>query len=375
MKMRIGILAAIAATAAVAEQQVLDNEELRLISTGPDQQEWVPSSEIPNLIKGDVKFIDITDYHEYYEELAKSVQQLETPVYPSEVNYKDEVEELNTRLDQRTIQNNLRKLTSFFTRYYKSPTGRDSSQWIASKVEEYSESYDYISVRLVDHDFAQQSIIATIEGTVSPEDIVIVAAHCDSVNGANVTDRSPGADDDGSGTVTNLEAFRVLVQSGYRPENTVEFHWYAGEEGGLLGSQQVFANYSQESVKVKAMLQQDMTGYVTQTIESGNPENIGVVTDFVDPKLTKYVELLIKEYTELPYAEFQCGYACSDHASANRVGYPSAFLIESGTKNNAGHHHVHTFEDVWQYLSYYHMEQHARASVAFAYELGFHNFN
>lgn len=373
--MKIGILAAIAATAVIAEQQILNNEQFRLISTGPDQQKWVPSSEIPNLIREEIKFIDITDYHEYYQELAETERPLETPAYPSKVNYKEKVEKIITGLDQRTIQKNLRKLTSFFTRYYKSPTGRDSSQWIASKVEEYSESYDYISVRLFDHDFAQQSIIATIEGTEYPEDVVIVAAHCDSVNGANVTDRSPGADDDGSGTVTNLEAFRVLVHSGYRPKNTIQFHWYAGEEGGLLGSQHIFANYSQEAIKVKAMLQQDMTGYVTQTIESGNPENIGVVTDYVDASLTKYVELLIKEYTELPYVEFQCGYACSDHASANKVGYPSAFLIETGTKNNAGHHHVHTFEDVWQYLNYYHMEQHARASVAFAYELGLYDFN
>jgi leucyl aminopeptidase len=67
---------------------------------------------------------------------------------------------------------------------------------------------------------------------------------------------SPGADDDCSGTVSILEAFRVLAHSGYVPLNgPVEFHWYAAEEGGLLGSQAI-ARYKKESgARVGAMLE------------------------------------------------------------------------------------------------------------------------
>lgn len=43
--------------------------------------------------------------------------------------------------------------------------------------------------------------------------------------------------------------------------NTLEFHWYAGEEGGLLGSGDIFDSYKADGAVVKAMLQQDMTGY------------------------------------------------------------------------------------------------------------------
>lgn len=32
--------------------------------------------------------------------------------------------------------------------------------------------------------------------------------------------------DDGSGTVTILEAYRALIAAGFSPEHTVEFHWY-----------------------------------------------------------------------------------------------------------------------------------------------------
>jgi hypothetical protein len=46
---------------------------------------------------------------------------------------------------------------------------------------------------------------------------------------------APGADDDGSGTVTILAALKSLVKNGYTPlaENGVEvqFHWYSAEGG------------------------------------------------------------------------------------------------------------------------------------------------
>lgn len=40
---------------------------------------------------------------------------------------------------------------------------------------------------------------------------------------------SSGADDDGSGTVTILEAYRALLASEFRPVRNVEFHWYSAE--------------------------------------------------------------------------------------------------------------------------------------------------
>lgn len=40
---------------------------------------------------------------------------------------------------------------------------------------------------------------------------------------------SPGADDDGSGTVTILESYRALISSNFRPVRPVEFHWYSAE--------------------------------------------------------------------------------------------------------------------------------------------------
>jgi leucyl aminopeptidase len=135
-------------------------------------------------------------------------------------------------------------------------------------------------------------VIATIPGKSA--NIIAIGAHQDSVNGRSpMNGRSPGADDDGSGSVTILDVFRVLltdskVASG-QAENTIELHWYAAEEAGLLGSQAVFQNYKSSGKVVKAMLQQDMTGYV----KPGSKEAVGVITDFVDVGLSSFIKKVV----------------------------------------------------------------------------------
>ena len=43
------------------------------------------------------------------------------------------------------------------------------------------------------------------------------------------------------------------------------------------------------------MLQQDMTGFVQKTLDAGQPESVGVIMDFVDPGLTKFIKTVIEE--------------------------------------------------------------------------------
>jgi leucyl aminopeptidase len=114
--------------------------------------------------------------------------------------------------------------------------------------------------------------------------------------------------------VTQLEALRVIAASGFKPKNTLEFHFYAGEEGGLLGSQAVFANYASAGKTVLAMVCQDMTGYSP----SGK---VSVYTDYADAGLTAYVRKVVTQYTGLSYTTDSCGYGCSDHASAYANGF------------------------------------------------------
>jgi leucyl aminopeptidase len=55
--------------------------------------------------------------------------------------------------------------------------------------------------------------------------------------------------------VTILSAFRGLANASFKPEKTVEFHWYAAEEEGLFGSRDVAMSYKQRDAEVAAMVQ------------------------------------------------------------------------------------------------------------------------
>jgi leucyl aminopeptidase len=355
----------------------LYNTERYLIELGPYQTRWVTEEEKWALKLDGVNFIDITDeaktanYPKFFT--ANRVQ------YPSRMIYNTTVKPLAKGLSKDNMRQNLERFSSFYTRYYKSQTGVQSANWLYEQVENVLEEAGAAkhgaTIEKFEHPWGQFSIIAKIPGQTNKT--IVLGAHQDSINlFLPSVLPAPGADDDGSGTVTILEAMRALLQSKEivqgNAANTVEFHWYSAEEGGLLGSQAVFSNYRKNDRDIKAMLQQDMTGYVQGTLDAGLPESVGVIVDFVDKQLTEFIKGVITEYCDVPYVETKCGYACSDHASASRNGYPSAFVIESEFQYSDKK--IHSTEDKIDYLSLDHMLEHAKMSLAFAYELAFFPF-
>lgn len=205
-------------------------------------------------------------------------------------------------LSKLEMQNHLETFTSFYTRYYKSDYGAKSSAWLLDTVNQTiadagADKYGAYAKPFI-HPWGQNSVIATFPGKSNKT--VVIGAHQDSINlFLPAVLSAPGADDDGSGSVTILEAMRVLLTSEDfikgNAENTVEFHWYSAEEGGLLGSQAIFSEYARIGRDVKAMLQQDMTGFVQRTLDAGEKESVGVITDFVDPDLTNYIKKIVTE--------------------------------------------------------------------------------
>lgn len=298
------------------------------------------------------------------------------PRFPTNATQHKALKPLMKDLSKSNMRAHLTTFTAFHTRYYKSSYGAQSAAWLYKQVTDLVEksgaTKNGASVRQFTHSWGQHSVIASIPGKSNKT--VVIGAHQDSINLFLPSFlAAPGADDDGSGTVTILEALRVLLTDEKvikgEAENTVEFHWYSAEEGGLLGSQAIFQSYEKEGRDVKAMLQQDMTGYIAKTIEAGEPESVGVITDFVNPQLTDFVKVVIENYCQIPWVETKCGYACSDHASASKAGYPSAFVIESDFKYSDTK--IHTTEDKIEFLSFDHMLQHAKLTLGVVYELAF----
>lgn len=117
-----------------------------------------------------------------------------------------------------------------------------------------------MTVSAFNHSWVQTSTIAKIPGKNSGP-VTILGAHMDSINLNNPSSgRAPGADDDGTGTVNVIEVFRVLVTSGFKPTTPVEFHFYAAEEVGLLGSQAIATQYKNAGTQVLAFMELDMSG-------------------------------------------------------------------------------------------------------------------
>jgi leucyl aminopeptidase len=316
-----------------------------------------------------VKFLDITDTQDLGS--LAHLRLNNNPSFPTP-NATETVKSVLKHLSTDGPQENLRKFTSFRTRYYRSDTGRQSQLWLLSKINEITEKFcskslrSQISIGEFKHAWGQNSIILRINGSSDDDGVVVIAAHQDSTNIWPFLP-APGADDDGSGTVTILEAYRALIAADFRPVRTVEFHWYSAEEGGLLGSQAVAKDYESRSINVLAMSQFDMTAWVKR----GTREEVGVITDFTDPNLTKFNKQLVEKYLNIPYVETKCGYACSDHASWRKAGYPSVFTIESSFENsNKNIHSTNDRIDISDEFSFSHMLEFSKLAVAFAIELG-----
>src|SRR5512146_1539962 len=72
--------------------------------------------------------------------------------------------------------------------------------------------------------------IAEIKGTEHPDQYVMMSAHFDSWDG------SSGATDNGTGTLTMMEAMRILKQVYPHPKRTILAGHWSGEEEGEVGS-------------------------------------------------------------------------------------------------------------------------------------------
>ncbi|KAL0056663.1 hypothetical protein AAF712_016732, partial [Marasmius tenuissimus] len=280
-------------TAPISHDEIVANSAkgLRLLELEAGAEPvWVTEAEKDALIIEDKGFFDVTETYEAWQNLpaAKAVES-SFATYP-DPSRQTQVKAIINTLSISNMQTNLNTLTAYNNRRYDQATGAEASKWIADRVKSLAGSRSDITVSQFSHTFQQPSVIAKIAGTSASSPITIFGAHLDSTNQANRTGRAPGADDDGSGTVSLIETFRALVASGFKPSTPLEFHWYAGEEGGLLGSQAVATSYKNAGAQVKAMIQFDMVAY----FKPGTKEVISLNNDNSDSGLNAWLVKVAK---------------------------------------------------------------------------------
>ena len=320
-------------------------------------------------------FINVTDDYETLT-AKKSVSTSETKAFLAsftqpaqaakrssyDIKYEKQVNQLLKTINPEDMWGDLTTLTNFKDRYANSDNGVKAANWLKTQIEAIAAANhrDDVSTYFIDTGkrYKQPSLVVKFGNATGAG--IVVGGHMDTLD-SNYS-KKPGADDDGSGTVTVLETARVLLSSGMHFNKPIYFVWYAAEEEGLVGSGYVVKDFKAKKIPVDAVMHMDMTGYAYE-----NDPTMWLMTDYVDPGLTNYFETLIQTYVKRPVGRSSCGYACSDHATWTKNGYPAAIAFEASFDNM--NPYIHTTNDTMGNLSLTHMADYAKLGVAFVTEL------
>ncbi len=279
----------------------------------------------------------------------------------SELKVKDneQTHHLVSMVQPKRFWDDLKQLSSFYQRAADTDDGEKAAEWIKSHAEEILTKNNYTDFKVqtifTSWNLQQPSIVVTLGNSINKPGIV-VSGHMDTLPG-----NKPGADDDGTGSVTVFETLRVLAESKSELTKPVHFIWYSAEEYGLIGSQRVVEEFVNNNIAVENVLHFDMTGY-----QNNNDPTVYLMTDNVSKNLTTYIGSLFKNYTTAPVKYTRCGYQCSDHASWYNAGIPSAIPTES--KFEEMNPYIHSSKDTMDHLSIEHMTDYAKVAVAFVGE-------
>ena len=167
---------------------------------------------------------------------------------------------------------------------------------------------------------SSENIIAFIEGSEKPNEIIVISSHYDH-EGIKDGKIYNGADDNASGTTAVIEiaeAFSKAKKDGYGPKRSILFINFTGEEKGLLGSKYFTNNPIYPLKNIVAALNIDMIGRIGN--EHPNDANYVYVigADIISSELHKINEMANNEYVQL-----ELDYTYNDKNDINRFYYRS----------------------------------------------------
>ncbi|MDY0112594.1 MAG: M20/M25/M40 family metallo-hydrolase, partial [Candidatus Syntrophosphaera sp.] len=151
---------------------------------------------------------------------------------------KSDIAQIISLVSADSIRYNIQCLQDFETRYALADNRLQVAEWIKNRFISFGIN-DVQLQSFVWNNTDQYNVIATIPGTLYPEQYIIIGGHHDSITLNQDIEPlifAPGADDNGSGSGGTLEIARVLMQSGYQPKCSIRFVTFAAEEFGLWGS-------------------------------------------------------------------------------------------------------------------------------------------
>jgi Zn-dependent M28 family amino/carboxypeptidase len=214
-------------------------------------------------------------------------------------------------------------------------------------------------VRRDQYDVAGQTcenIEARIVGTEQPNDILVVGAHYDSVQG------SPGANDNATGVAALLVLARRMAHT--RPACTLRFVAFTNEEpplfqGPHMGSHVYATRCRERSENIRLMLSLETIGYYSDEAGSqtypfpfglfypSTGNFIAFVSNMENAPWVKQLLTAFRLHARFPSEggalwEWIPGVAWSDHWSFWQAGYPAVMVTDTAPNRYA---HYHTAAD------------------------------
>jgi len=222
---------------------------------------------------------------------------------------------------------------------------------------------------------AFRNIVGTLRGVKRPEEVVLVVAHYDAVEG------SPGADDNASGIASLLEVARALAP--HRFCRTIQFVAFALEEWGYLGSRHFVNGVAGRRQRIVGVLDLEMVGFTgpEQAAPLGiqappRGDFVGVVGNKASAHLVEtYAEAVKRFVPDLPLetmivegnGERLPLVRLSDHASFWDAGCPAIMITDTAFLRNP---HYHEPTDTLDTLDLDFMRRVAAATAVAAAMLG-----
>lgn len=226
-------------------------------------------------------------------------------------------------LSADTLMTTLETLTGFGTRYTQTAQYANSAILMRDRFA----TFGLDSVSLFNFNCCggvRQNVVGIKYGTTRPNEIVIIGGHLDSISQSPTTN-APGAEDNGTGSVSVYELARLL--SNVETERTIHFVLFGGEEQGLIGSEAYAAKADAENWNIVGVITFDMVGYYdpagadlwVEGFSTGS--NSMWLVDLVRQHAQTYADLSVYTYPGNGWG--------SDHEPFHAHGFPAMLSIEN----------------------------------------------
>jgi hypothetical protein len=242
-------------------------------------------------------------------------------------------------VDAQRIRQSVTTLEEMGTRYHATDSGKAAAAKVEEiiKAEAGASAANWTFEKVTHNQTEQKSLVVKLKHTNADGPVTIIGSHLDSIrSNRNYPDQSiaPGADDDASGVATLVEVMRLMAKNSDQTTNPLEFHFYAAEEVGLVGSQEIALTYRNNSVNVGAMLQVDMNAWSTDA----NSTRIYLPSNYTHVNLRQMLKDLLNHYLGGDFEEGSIQGGTSDHQSWTLQGYASVFPFEHPVNYNKSIH-------------------------------------